>query len=359
MRVRALLIALWSTVGISHVWAQTETVVFVSGEVRLEDGSPPPDAVIINRVCSGRTTLAAYSDSRGHFGFSVDNGRSNVSTADAGQPPANSKDLTQALNANSSQYTNPITSALRDCEVQAVLSGFRTESVRLTMRDTADDGRLGTLILHPLSRSSALIVSTTTASAPSAATRAYDKALEALAKEKWDAAETELVKAVKLYPKYAIAWNQLGQVRLKRNKIPEAIEAWTEAHRQDPKYIRPYENLATLADIQGDFVASERYSREWLQVDADDFATAYLINAVANARLNRSDIAENAARAGLRVDKDRKVPRLNYVLGLILLQKQQFAESAKWFRAYLDLAPNARDAAVVREQVAKLEQTSH
>ena len=256
MRLRTLLISLLVMVGISHVWAQTETVVFVSGNVRLEDGSPPPDAVTINRVCNGRMTLAAYTDSRGHFGFSVDNGKSDVSTADAGQPPANSRDLSQALNTSSTQYTNPITSALRNCEVQAVLSGFRTENVRLTMRDTADDGRLGTLILHPLSRSSALIVSTTTASAPPAATKAYDKALEALAKEKWDVAETELTKAVKIYPKYAIAWNQLGQVRLKRNKIPEAIEAWTEARQQDPKYIRPYENLATLADLQGDFVAS-------------------------------------------------------------------------------------------------------
>ena len=43
------------------------------------------------------------------------------------------------------------------------------------------------------------------------------------------------------------------------------------------------------------------------------------------------------------------------VLGLILLQKQQYAESAKYFRTYLELAPDARDAVVVREQVANLE----
>jgi uncharacterized protein HemY len=55
------------------------------------------------------------------------------------------------------------------------------------------------------------------------------------------------------------------------------------------------------------------------------------------------------------VDKERKVPRLNYVLGLLLINKQQYAESAKYLRAYLELAPNARDAAAVREQVAKLD----
>jgi regulator of sirC expression with transglutaminase-like and TPR domain len=44
------------------------------------------------------------------------------------------------------------------------------------------------------------------------------------------------------------------------------------------------------------------------------------------------------------------------VLGLILMQKQQYAESARYLRAYLELAPDARDAGVVRQQVAKLEQ---
>lgn len=358
MRFGTLIISVTALTGMVSLWGQsTERVVFLSGEVRLEDGTPPPDAVVINRVCSGRTTLAAYSDSRGHFGFSVDGG-SNNAAADAGQPPANSSDLTKALNSSSTQYSNPITTLLRDCEVQLVLSGFRTESVRLTMRDTADDGRLGTIILHPLSRSSALTVSATTAAAPSAARKAYDKALEAMTKEKWEAAEADLTQAVKVYPKFAIAWFQLGQLRLRRHRVADAVQAWNEARQQDPKYIRPFESLATLADQQGDWVAAEQASREWLQLDPDDYPSAYLINAIANARLNRPEVAEAAARAGLRLDKDRKVPRLNYVLGLILMQKQQFAESANYLRAYLELAPNARDAAVVREQVAKLEHTA-
>jgi tetratricopeptide (TPR) repeat protein len=180
--------------------------------------------------------------------------------------------------------------------------------------------------------------------------------MESIGKEKWDVAESELTKAVTIYPKFAIAWYQLGQVRQKRNAQAGAIEAWNEARKQDPKYIRPYESLAAAADGQQDWAAAEQYSREWLQLDPDDFAAAYLINAIANARLNRIEAAELAARSGLRVDKGRKVPRLNYVLGLILIQKQQYAESGKYLRAYLELVPNAHDAAMVREQVVKLDQ---
>jgi tetratricopeptide (TPR) repeat protein len=290
----------------------------------------------------------------GHFTFSVD-GHSKTVAADAGAATAQASDLNKALNASSTQYTNPISTELRGCELQAVLSGFRSENVRLVIHDTSDDGRVGTIILHPLSRSGALTVSATTAAAPAAARKAYDKGMESMVKEKWDAAESELTKAVTIYPKFAIAWYQLGQVRQKRNSPAGALEAWKEARKQDPKYIKPYESLATVADRQGDWTAAEENSRALLQLDPDDFAGAYLINAVANANLNHIDAAELAARDGLRVDKGRKVPRLNYVLGLLLINKQQYAESAKYLRAYLELAPNARDAAMVREQVAKLD----
>lgn len=353
MRVPALVISLAALA--ASVWGQTEVVFVVSGDVRLEDGTAPPDAVQINRVCNGRTIVAATTDTMGHFSFSVTAGGNATTTADAGQAPAQAADLNKALNASSTQYTNPITTALRDCEVQAVLSGFRTESVRLSVRDTSDDGRVGTIVLHPLSRMGALTVSATTAGAPAAARKAYDKGMESVGKQKWDVAEADLTRAVTLYPRFAIAWYQLGEVRQKRNASAGAVEAWKQASKQDPKYLKPYESLAAVADRQQDWAAAEQYSRGWLQLDPDDFPAAYLINAIANARLNHIEAAELAARSGLRIDKDRKVPRLNYVLGLILIQKQQYPEAAKCLRAYLDQAPNAHDAALVREQVGKLE----
>jgi tetratricopeptide (TPR) repeat protein len=356
MRVRALVVSLTALAGIAPIWGQTEVVVIVSGDVRLEDGTAPLDAVQINRVCNGRTILAARTDSIGRFNFSLGSGGSATATADAGQAPPQAGNVNKALNASSTQYTNPITSELRDCEVQAVLPGFRTESVRLTIRDTSDDGRIGTITLHPLSRSGALTISVTTAAAPPSARKAYDKAMESFGKEKWAAAESDLAKAVKIYPKFAIAWYQLGLVRQKQNVPSDAIEDWKEALKQDPKYLKAYESLAALADQREDWRAAEQYSREWLQLDPNDFAAAYLINAIANARLNRIAAAERAARSGLEIDKDRRIARLNYVMGLILLQKQQYADAARYLRAYLELAPNARDAAIVREQVAKLEQ---
>jgi len=120
--------------------------------------------------------------------------------------------------------------------------------------------------------------------------------------------------------------------------------------------VKPYESLAALADGQGNWLESEKYSRLWIQLDAQDFPAAYLYLAVASARLNNTEEAERAAREGLRIDKDQRVPRLNYVLAMILMKRQEYAEAAKSFRRYVELAPHAGDAAKVREQLPRIEQ---
>ena len=359
LRLCVIAVPMIALAGVPAIWGQaanqSERAVFISGDVRLEDGSPPQDAVLIQQVCNGRAVFSARTDARGYFSFPADLGGGVTAAADASQAPAQSPDLGKAINRSSTQYTNPITTALRDCEVKAVLSGFRAESVPLAVRSASDDGRIGTIVLHPLSRSDVLTISVTTAAAPANARKAYDKGMEAFKREDWNAAASEFTKAVKIYPKFAIAWYQLGQTRQNRKDLAGAAEAWNQAREQDPKYVKPYESLAAQADQRQDWVAAEQYSGEWLQLDPDDFPAAYLINAIANARLNKGEAAEHAARQGLHVDKDRKIPRLNYVLGLILLQKQEYAESAKCFRTYLELAPDAHDAATVREELSKLE----
>jgi uncharacterized protein HemY len=68
--------------------------------------------------------------------------------------------------------------------------------------------------------------------------------------------------------------------------------------------------------------------------------------------------AEQAARDGLRIDKEHTLPKLNYVLGILLMQKQAYAESAKYFRTYLELAPDSNEAAMIRQQLPKLDQAA-
>ena len=342
--------------GQSQIDKSAERVVFFTGNVMLDDGSPPADAVRIEKVCDGRASFEAWTDEKGHFGFKVSPTVNDVSTGDASLPAAQRGELNKAINASSTQYSMPITSALRNCELRAVLSGYRSESVSMALKSTMDSARVGTIVLHPLARASSLVVSATTLQAPSNARKAYERGLEAMRAEKWDAAAAEFGKAVKVYPKFAVAWYQLGLARQSRNNAAGAVEAWKEAQKNDPRYVKPYENLTLAADRRGDWAESEKYSHLWIQLDPEDFPGAYLFNAVANARLNKPEEAERTAREGLRLDKDQKIPRMSYVLGLILMVKKEYVESAKCFRKYLELAPNANDAAIVRQQLSKLEE---
>jgi uncharacterized protein YlxP (DUF503 family) len=59
----------------------------------------------------------------------------------------------------------------------------------------------------------------------------------------------------------------------------------------------------------------------------------------------------------LRIDRFHRVPKLSFVLAMVLMDKHENAEAVQRFRDYLALAPDAKDAATVRQQVALLDAT--
>lgn len=335
----------------------SELVAFFSGQVLLDDGSAPDDPVRIERICEGHTTFEGWTDEKGRFSFKVEPVADGNAAGDATQQTAQPAELNRPT-LPVTRYSTAVTSLLRTCELQAVLPGFRSDRVSMAVHSSLSDARLGTIVLHALSRAAALTVSATTLQAPANARKAYEKGLAAMREQKWNAAAGQFTKAVGAYPKYAIAWYELGLARQQRKDLAGARDAWLAAQRSDPKYVKPYESLTALADRRGDWAECERYSRAWIDLDPEDFPGAYLLNALANARLHRMEAAESAAREGVRVDKDHRIPRLSYVLGVVLMEKHELTESEKYLRTYLDLAPKAQDAALVRAQLVELEKVT-
>jgi len=335
----------------SEMMGGQERVAYFSGTVAMQDGSPPPDAVLLQRVCNGAAHDEGWTDLKGHFSFKVGRNDSDSQSGDAAEATGRPTDVQKPM-GYAMDYSNPLSSALHDCELSAVLAGYRGDRVSLKVTGT-DAVSLGTIVLHPLSKVSTLTISATTLQAPTNAKKAYEKGLEAAHEKKWDAAISSFRKATDVYPNYAMAWYQLGDAYLSRSDVSNAVNAWQRASQADPKYVKPLEKLTLWADQKQDWTAEEKYSDAWLRLDPDDFPGAWLLNAIAKARLGQTEQAEHSAREGLRVDKEQRVPRLSYVLGLLLAAKHQFVESADCFRTYLKLAPNARDAEAVRQQLAE------
>jgi len=329
-----------------------ERVTWFSGKVALPDGSPPPDAARLKRVCKGQSHDAGWTDAKGHFWFKVGQSDSGSNLGDAseaaGQPASQDKPQGYA-------YSNPITNELANCELEVVLEGYLAGSVSLKVAGVGATN-LGTIVLRPVSGAGSLTISATTLRAPSTARKAYGKGLDAVHSKNWDAAAADFAKAVQIDPQFAAAWYQLGQARLAGGDATGAEQAWRESAKADPRFVKPWESMTALADQRQDYTESARTSAAWLQLDSDHFPAAWLFNAVAKARLGRIDEAENSARKGLEADKEQRVHRLHYVLGLILVTKHEYAEAGTCFRNYLKLAPGAHDADAVRRQISDLDQ---
>jgi hypothetical protein len=96
--------------------------------VILDDGTPAPDSVAIERVCNGTVRREAYTDSKGRF--SLDIGRqapalqdsSANSTTDAPTGPIGTGGLVLTSNSGLNSVAGGL-GRLADCELRAVLSG--------------------------------------------------------------------------------------------------------------------------------------------------------------------------------------------------------------------------------------------
>ena len=111
-----------------------------------------------------------------------------------------------------------------------------------------------------------------------------------------------------------------------------------------------------IASLQeGNWQDAADSSGRVLQVNPAGYPSAYYLNAMANLRLGHLDAAEKSAREARRLDSAQRNPRIGYVLGLVLAQKQDYGQAVDLLNAYLHAAPNAPDSETVRKQMTNIE----
>ncbi len=336
--------------------------VILMGKVAMEDGTPPPDSVTIQLVCRGNPRSVAFTDSKG--GFSVDlNSRLNDATLmDASQ--ASGGDWGGGFGGGPSMWRsaspqgglNGISERdLMGCDLQAALAGFRSEQIHLGTRRALDNPEVGTIILRRLANVEGLTISATSALAPKDAKKAFEKARNAARKQKWDEAEKEYQKAVDLYPKYAAAWFQLGLVHEQQKDDEGARKCYAQALASDPKFVSPYQQLASMAAREQKWQEVIDDTDRLLRLNPVDFPQAWLFNSLGNYYLKNLEAAEKSAREGISHDAAHHYAAMNHVLGVILAQKQDYAGAAEQLRDYIHFAPNAADVDQVKQQLSEVE----
>jgi len=328
--------------------AKSQSSIFVLGKVVLDDGTDLTEPVTIQTICSGQKRIEGYSDTHGVFSFqfgdsSGDGAAANdASTSNVGAPGA------------IRFPRNP-----RECQLQAVLPGFASQSVELGDRgivlNSIDVGRVP---LHRLEHVEGTTISVTNALAPAGARKALEKGREQEKKGQWEQARKSLEKAVQIYPRYAAAWNELGRLQLRQPDAPSARHSFEQALAADPKYVNPYDGLAQIAMLSRDWQNVIEVTGKLFALDPLSFPDAYYYNSVGNYYLGNLDAAEKSALQGVRMDEAHQIPKLQYLLGMILSQKKDYPAAAQHMQLYLRLATLPADIDLAKKGLAEIEKLS-
>ena len=336
--------------------------IFVAGRVVLEDGTAPPGLVTLETVCNGAPHGEGYADSKGYFSFEL--GARNGVVQDASEYTPTRNGITSGVTGGSAT-SGPLGSSQSSerkyigCDLQAKLAGYRSQTVPLSGRRPMDDPNVGTILLHRNGPAEeGRTVSAASLAAPKDARKAYDKGLDALKKKKFDDAQLNFEKAVEVYPHYATAWYELGMLQAGQGNMDLAHSYFDKASECDPKFVQPYLQVSILELQASRWQGLADVTDKVLKLDSFDYPQAFYFNSVANYNLHNMEAAEKSALTAERLDTRHAIPKVSHLLGLILAYKKDYAGAAERFKAYLEYAPDAKDAAKVRSLLADVEKVT-
>ena len=342
---------------------QMRRPVLLRGRVVLADGSPLPGSVNVELVCLSSVRQQASTFSDGNFSFQV-GGRSRTAFADAsvsgaaGSPegyetrnPLARRSLSQSGLGSPGGSMN-----LAGCELRAVLPGFESDRLQLGMRKSLDNPNVGHIVLRRLDKAQGSTVSFASLSAPKKARKAYEKAKKELRKKKvkYSKVTQELEKAVKLYPKYATAWNLLGTIRLRLKDEEGARKAFQQAIESDSKYVRPYLSLAMLEGQKNRWQEVARLTDRVLELNPY-IGQAHYLRAMANFKLGNVDLAEQSILEYRKHVPSKQPPQSFFLAGAIFASKGKYASAATEFRQFLKMSPDDQRGDQVRQQLLSWE----
>jgi Flp pilus assembly protein TadD len=329
--------------------ASSPRPVYLSGKVILQDGTPPPDLVKIERVCGGTPRTQGYTDAKGRFQFQVD---SQIGIEEDASDP-----MTRSSVSGRPVATMASRGMLAGCDLRASLPGFFSSTISLSNRTEFDNPEVGTIVLRRSGNVEGTTISMSSLNAPKDATKAYEKGRELLKKEKSDEAERSFQKAVDLYPKYAVAWYQLGLLQ-SRSHPEQAEGSFTKSIESDPKFVSPYLTLAYMYERAKKWQQALDLSDAVIKLNPADFPQAHFYKAVAQFNLRNDTEAEKAVRKAIDLDIRHEWPQSEKLLGYILSAHKDLPGASEHLHKYLELAPNANDTAQVKAQLANIEKQS-
>lgn len=188
---------------------------------------------------------------------------------------------------------------------------------------------------------------------PPAATGEYERAMESIAKKDNETAIKRLNEALKIFPNYFLASQQLGLLHVESEQYQKAISFLVKAVEINPKAGPSYLALgiASLklgrADLAIDALQRAR------QLDDKSFRVHFFLG-LAFLELNRLDEAENSLKESYKLGGSSKIASARLHLASLYSKQGKTLEAINELQAYLRDNPKATNADSVREAINKL-----
>jgi tetratricopeptide (TPR) repeat protein len=190
---------------------------------------------------------------------------------------------------------------------------------------------------------------------PGRATGPFEKAMKALDNRNYDEAVRDLQASVAAAPKFANGWHAIGVVYDKRGMPAEARDAYTHAIEVDPKQMPSYVTLTRLCIKTKDWPCALKNADSLIKLDTKHvYLEIYTHRAVAQYEQKDLTSAQESAQEAIRLDPKHKWPRAEYVLGRILDAKGDMNGAREHMQKYLELQPTAPDAEAVQAHMLGL-----
>jgi len=194
------------------------------------------------------------------------------------------------------------------------------------------------------------------ANVPKPALVHYDNALEQAKRNDHSAAIEELKLAIKEYPSFSQAFNELGVQYLKLNELEKADESFQEAVKINPDAVSSLINRGITNVLMKRYGEAVPILRKSLQKNKQSAVAHYFLGQ-ALANLGLFDDAEKELLASLELGKE-EMKEAHRILAIIYASRGARQQAADQLDAYLKLAPDAPDAQKLKDKVRQLRESN-
>ncbi len=261
-----------------------------------------------------------------------------------GVPPTKSLPEVRRLLARGVRVPVPVPRGLPSCYLTVDIEGYRPAKTLIGLLATDDTTILarrprvdaGLLVLRRFDLPDDQPASKETALAPPTARKAYERAVEALNRRSpdYERAIPHLETAVEAHPRFAAAWDLLGDARLGTGDEGGGLQALTRAINADPTYLPPYAQMIGIVSANQNWEELAWLSDRFLEVSPDAPLGLY-IGAAAALRLDDLPMLKLRTSRLEQLGEMPRWPRTQLFRGRVHESKGEFQEAANAFEALL------------------------